>query len=85
MPPTRPDYYQDKRWCLRCRAYVAYLSSPRGAFCTHCDSGVHLFSPEDRRAFRQGLSVEGNLARRFEVGESNPEEPRFVSQRGSRL
>lgn len=85
MPPTRPDYYQDRRWCLRCRAYVAYLSSPGGAFCTHCDSGVHLFSPEDRRAFRQGLAVEGSLARRFEVGESNPEEPRFVSQRGSRL
>ena len=85
MPPTRPDYYQDARYCLRCRAYVAYLSSPHGAFCVHCDGGVHLFSPEDRRAFRQGLAIEGSLARRFQAGEASLDEPRFVSQRGSRL
>ncbi len=85
MPPTRPDFYQDSRYCLRCRAYVPYLSSPSGAFCTHCDSGVHLFSPEDRHAFRQGLAIEGSLARRFEVGQASFDEPHFVSQRGSRL
>jgi hypothetical protein len=85
MPSTRSDFYQDARYCLRCRGYVPYLTSPNGAFCVHCDSGVHLFSPDDRRAFRQGLAVEGGLARRFESGESSIDEPRFVSQRGSRL
>lgn len=64
---------------------MAYLSSPSGAFCVHCDSGVHLFSPEDRRAFRQGLSFEGSLARRFKVSDSGFDEPKLVSQRGSRL
>ena len=54
MPSTRPDFYQDARWCLRCQGYVPYLTSPHGAFCVHCDSGVHLFSPDDRQAFRQG-------------------------------
>jgi hypothetical protein len=85
MSPTRPDYYGDARYCMRCQGYVPYLTSPGGAFCVHCDSGVHLFSPEDRHAFRQGLAVEGSLARRYTAGAGGGDEPRFVSQRGSHL
>lgn len=85
MRTARPDFYQDARYCLRCQGYVPYLTSPHGAFCVHCDHDVHLFSPDDRRAFRQGLAVEGSLARRFEIGESSIDEPRFVSRRGLRL
>jgi len=85
MSSTRPDFYGDARYCLRCQGYVPYLTSPRGAFCVHCDSGVHLFSPEDRRAFRQELAIEGTLARRYGATEGSPDAPRFVSQRGSRL
>ena len=43
-------FYEDERWCPRCRTYVWYIEGPVGAFCNSCGHRVHLFRPQDWRA-----------------------------------
>lgn len=43
-------FYEDERWCPRCRTYIWYIDGPAGAFCISCGHRVKLFRPQDWRA-----------------------------------
>jgi hypothetical protein len=52
------NFYEDRRYCVACRAYVHYLLSPRAAYCASCGEVVQLFSPPDLERFRGSLGSE---------------------------
>lgn len=60
------DFYDDRRWCAACRAYVPYLLSPSSSWCTRCGRAVGLFSEDDRARFERELRTERTSA--FELG-----------------
>ncbi len=47
------DFYDDTKWCTRCRKYVRYMRSLDTCHCVHCDRRVRLFSRRDLRAFHR--------------------------------
>jgi ribosomal protein L33 len=51
----RSDFFQDKKYCPRCRDYVRYLQSLDSSFCVECGAKVRLFSSADKRAFLKSL------------------------------
>ena len=67
------DYYNDKKWCPACQAYVAYLMSIEHSFCVGCGGEVRLFSKEDWESFHDGLQNRkpkgGRPKKRFEGDE----------------
>ncbi len=51
------NYYNDKKWCPACEAYVPYLMSIEHSYCTGCGSEVRLFSDEDWSEFQEGMTA----------------------------
>lgn len=49
------DYYDDKKYCPCCDAYVAYLMSIEHSFCVQCGGEVRLFSKEDWEEFHEQM------------------------------
>ncbi len=52
------DYYNEKKWCEKCGAYVRFLMSVDQSWCVECGSPVRLFSKSDLQAFQAGLQAE---------------------------
>jgi len=48
-------YYEEVKWCTRCRKYVRYLLSLKGSYCVDCGSEVCLFSKKDLQEFKRAL------------------------------
>jgi len=48
-------YYEEVKWCARCKKYVRYLLSLKGSYCVDCGAEVSLFSKEDLREFKRAL------------------------------
>jgi hypothetical protein len=42
MPASHGDFYEQARYCARCKQFVPYLLSPDGAFCVICDRELSL-------------------------------------------
>ncbi|MEW6073184.1 MAG: hypothetical protein AB1726_11420 [Planctomycetota bacterium] len=53
MEPT--DFYNDRKYCQACRAYVPYLQSLEQSWCAICGSKVRLFSDDDWKSFHNSL------------------------------
>jgi len=49
------DYYQEKKWCDTCNAYVRYLMSVNHSYCVACGTQVRLFSAGDCEQFASDL------------------------------
>ncbi|MAE29489.1 MAG: hypothetical protein QF724_04765 [Planctomycetota bacterium] len=49
------NYYDDRKYCESCNAYVHYLMSIDHSFCVECGSTVRLFSKDDWQAFNEEL------------------------------
>lgn len=47
------DFYNEKKWCLECREYVAYMMSVNYSYCTQCGGKVKLFSKADAKGFSE--------------------------------
>jgi hypothetical protein len=56
---SQPGFYEDKRYCPRCAAYVPYLIALEVAYCACCDERVCLFSDSDRMEFARSLARAG--------------------------
>ena len=48
-------YYDETKWCKRCKQYVRYLLSLKGSYCVHCGTEVVLFNRKDLSEFRKTL------------------------------
>jgi hypothetical protein len=48
-------YYEEVKWCARCRKYVRYLLSLKGSYCVDCGAEVCLFSKKDLQEFKRAL------------------------------
>jgi len=49
------DFYNDKKFCPRCRDYVSYLQSMEHSYCVACGQQVRLFSDADWTEFHDSL------------------------------
>jgi hypothetical protein len=49
------DFYNDRKYCTECRAYVPYLQSLEHSYCANCGRSVRLFSEKDWQAFHESL------------------------------
>ncbi len=49
------DFYNDRKYCPHCAAYVSYLQSMEHSYCVSCGNPVRLFSEEDWTAFHAAL------------------------------
>jgi hypothetical protein len=56
---SQPGFYEDKRYCPQCAAYVPYLIALEAAYCASCDQRVCLFSDSDRLEFTRSLARTG--------------------------
>jgi len=49
------DFYNDRKYCTACDAYVPYLQSMEHSYCALCGAQVRLFSEADWNAFNESL------------------------------
>ena len=49
------NYYDDRKYCDSCSAYVHYLMSIDHSFCVECGGTVRLFSKDDWLAFNEEI------------------------------
>jgi hypothetical protein len=49
------DFYNETKWCPKCRTYVRYVMSVNRSYCVGCGGPVRLFSREDLERFRQDV------------------------------
>ncbi len=47
------DFYDDRKYCDRCKRYVRYLTSMNQSYCINCDGKVTVFSKKDMKAFHK--------------------------------
>ena len=47
------DFYDDRKYCDRCKRYVRYLTSMNQSYCINCDGKVTVFSEKDMKAFHK--------------------------------
>jgi hypothetical protein len=78
---SQPGFYEDKRYCPQCAAYVPYLVALAEAYCARCDQRVWLFSDSDRKEFARSLARNGAAEQEafgsaFASGERSIPEPR---------
>jgi hypothetical protein len=45
------DFYDDTKWCPKCRQYVQYMRSLHTSFCVRCDGKVVVFNRQDMQRF----------------------------------
>ena len=45
------DFYNEKKWCSQCNAYVRYMMSVDHSFCAQCGGKVRLFNETDSERF----------------------------------
>ncbi len=50
------DYYNDRKHCSKCDAYVPYLMSVDRSYCAHCGAEVRLFSKSDWSEFQRTIA-----------------------------
>lgn len=67
------DYYNDRKYCQRCRDYVAYLQSMEHSYCAVCGGQVRLFSEDDWAAFTESLKERRPKGGRPRKGERGKE------------
>ena len=58
------DFYEDLKYCERCKEYRHYLQSPEGCFCVECGRKVRMFSRPDQAAFARSSKQELSSSRR---------------------
>jgi len=49
------DFYNDRKFCSKCDAYVPYLMSVEHSYCAHCGAEVRLFSKSDWSEFQRNV------------------------------
>ena len=47
------NYYDDVKWCPKCKRYVRYMMSLHTSFCVNCDSKVIIFNRKDMKRFHE--------------------------------
>ncbi len=55
------DFYNDRRFCKGCQAYVSYLFSMERSYCIQCGGEVQLMSDRDLSEFQRSLREGGSV------------------------
>lgn len=50
---TTMDFYNERKWCKKCKKYVRFLMSDTYSYCIHCDHKVYLFNHSDMIKFKK--------------------------------
>jgi len=49
------DFYNETKWCPKCKDYVRYMMSVNASYCSECGTPVRLFNKEDLVRFNADL------------------------------